>query len=169
MRGGDFDQEVPTSALTFRFLLSGQYPISRRARLVADVPITHFGIDDDASEDDGTSSTEVGNPYLGAYVQFGDGSPPGEGLAAGGGVRLPMASISEDVGTQAIVDLLALQVGTISEISRVEAFSPDTFTARGYGEYTARYSEGLAGRLRTGLSLLVPTEDTDSRDNVVFF
>ena len=167
--GGDLAGEVGTSLLTSRLLLSGQYPISAHARLVADLPISRFGIDDeDAGEADGVSGTKVGNPYLGAHARFGDG------LAAGGGVRLPLASTPDDFDTreerrQSIVDALALQAGSISDLGRVEAFGPETFTARGYGEYTARSDEGLAGRLRTGLSLFVPTEDTDTQENVVLF
>jgi hypothetical protein len=168
--GGELAGEVGTSLLTSRLLLSGQYPISAHARLVADLPISRFGIDDeDAGEADGTSSTESGNPYLGVHAQFGDGSPSAEGWAAGGGVRLPLASTPDDLDTQGLVDALALQTGSISDLGRVEAFGPETFTTRGYGEYTARSDEGLAGRLRTGLSLLVPTEDTGRRENVVLF
>lgn len=162
--GGELAGEVGTSLLTSRLLLSGQYPISAHARLVADLPISRFGIDDeDAGEADGVSSTKIGNPYLGAHARFGDG------LAAGGGVRLPLASTPDDLDVQSIVDALALQAGSISDLGRVEAFGPETFTARGYGEYTARSDAGLAGRLRTGLSLLVPTEDTDTQENVVLF
>ncbi len=171
----DLAGEVSTSTLTSRLVVAGQYPISPRTRLVADLPIGHFGIDDeDAGEADGTSSTEVGNPYLGVHTRYGDGSSLAEGWAAGAGVRLPLASMPDEAETpeefrQGLVDLLALLTSSISDLSRVEAFLPDTFTARGYGGYTARSGEGLAGRLRTGLSLLVPTENGDERDNIVLF
>ncbi len=74
-----------TSLLTSRLVLSGQYPIGKSTRLVADLPISRFGIDDeDAGRADGVSSTKVGNPYLGAHARLSGG-----GGARGGGGRPP--------------------------------------------------------------------------------
>lgn len=156
-----------TSLLTSRLVLSGQYPIGETTRLVADLPISRFGIDDEgAGRADGVSSTKIGNPYLGAYARLSGG------WAVGGGARLPLTSAPEDPDTgeefrQNAADVLALATGSLADMSRVEAFGAETFTARGYGEYTLRSAGGLAARLRSGLSLLVPTEDTDLRENVV--
>jgi len=158
-----------TSLLTSRLVLSGQYPIGETTRLVADLPISRFGIDDeDAGRADGVSSTKIGNPYLGAHARLS-----GE-WAVGGGARLPLTSGPEDADTgeearQNLADVLALATGSLADMSRVEAFGAETFTARGYGEYTLRSASGLSARLRSGLSLLVPTEDADLRENVVFF
>lgn len=45
-----------TSLLTSRLVLSGQYPIGETTRLVADLPISRFGLDDeDAGRADGVS------------------------------------------------------------------------------------------------------------------
>jgi len=68
---------------------------------------------------------------------------------------------------QSLVDALALQAGTITDISQVEVFGPKIFTTRGYGGYTVHSPSSLSARVRSGLSLLVPTEDTDRRENVV--
>jgi hypothetical protein len=172
--GGELVGEIGTSFPTSRLIFSGQYPIGdapgeNGIRLVADLPISHFSIDDeDAGEADGISGTEVGNPYLGAHARL-----TGE-WAIGGGVRLPLASMpdldfgaSEEEQRQSLVDALALRTGSIVDISRVEAFGPETFTTRGYGAYTLQSPSGLSARLRSGLTLLVPTENTDRRENVV--
>ena len=162
----DGDTEA-TSLLTSRLVLSGQYPIGKSTRLVADLPISRFGIDDeDAGRADGVSSTKVGNPYLGAHARLSGG------WAVGGGARLPLTSGPEapDAGDefrQNAADVLALATGSLADMSRVEAFGAETFTARGYGEYTLRSAGGLSARLRSGLSLLAPTENTDFRENVV--
>jgi hypothetical protein len=55
----------------------------------------------------------------------------------------------------------------LSDTNRVQAFGLDTFTPRGYGAYTLRSPSGPSGRVRSGPSLLVPTEDTDRRESVV--
>jgi hypothetical protein len=170
--GGELVGEIGTSLPTSRLILSGQYPIGdapgeNGTRLVAELPITRFGIDDeDAGEADGESGTKLGNPYLGAHSRLAGG------WAVGGGVRLPLASTPDGFDTreerrQNLIDALALQTGSITDINRVEAFGPETFTTRGYGEYTLRSPSGLSGRVRSGLSLLVPTENTDRRENVV--
>ncbi len=162
----DGDTEA-TSLLTSRLVLSGQYPIGKSTRLVADLPISRFGIDDeDAGRADGVSSTKVGNPYLGAHARLSGG------WAVGGGARLPLTSGPEapDAGDefrQNAADVLALATGSLADMSRVEAFGAETFTARGYGEYTLRSAGGLSARLRSGLTLLAPTENTDFRANVV--
>jgi hypothetical protein len=156
-----------TSLLTSRLLLSGQYPIGETTRLVADLPISQFSIDDEgAGRADGVSSTKVGNPYLGAHARLSGG------WAVGGGARLPLTSGPEspDAGDefrQNAADVLALATGSLADMSRVEAFGAETFTARGYGGYTLRSAGGLSARLRSGLSLLAPTENTDFRENVV--
>jgi len=165
--GGELVGDVGTSFLTSRLLISGQYPIGSSTRLVADLPTSRFGVDDeDAGEADGTSGTEVGNPYLGAHTSLAGG------WSVGGGVRLPLASTPDEFDTreerrQSLVDALALRSGAITDISRVEAFGPETFTTRGYGGYTVHSPSGLSARVRSGLSLLVPTEDTDRRENVM--
>lgn len=166
--GGEVFGDVSTGFFTSRLLLSGQYPVTERLRLVADLPVGRFKIDEDeveTSEDVSLGSTEVGNPYLGIEGKTGTA------VTVGGGIRLPLASTEDDPGggedTDPILQALALLTGSIADIGRLEAFSEKTFTARSYGHYTFRSPQGMNLRLRGGLSLLVPTEDTDRRENIV--
>jgi hypothetical protein len=148
--------------------LSGQYPISEQIRIVADLPIARFGTNPDEEEaTEDVSSTEIGNPYLGAH-----GTLEGR-WSIGGGLRLPLASLPKEHFSsleevhQSSAGALALLTGSIGDISRFEAFSPNTFALRGYGGYTIRFPSGLSARIRPGLSLLSPTEDTESRENLL--
>lgn len=136
---------------------------------MADLPISRFDIDRITYPGDqgivtvptwlsGYSGTKVGNPYLGDYVQIGDG------WAAGGGIRLPLVSArktrtSAEQFKQNVADELALRSGIVTDPERYGAFLPETLTMRGYGVYTLRSGTGLSARLRAGLSLLVPTGD----------
>lgn len=148
--------DAGTTFLTSRLLLSGQYPLSDRARLEADLPLAHYG-----SQEGNVSSTKLGNPYLGARYQFGWAG------AVGGGIRLPLADVGGNEETlddfaETLSETLALSTGSYSDPRRTEAYLPDAFTARGYLERTFALGSGFAVRFRPGLSLLVPTEGEDN-------
>lgn len=142
-----FDEPSNETFFTSRLLLSGQYPISDAARLVADLPVAHFGADGaDAS------STKLGNPYLGVRYRF---SPEG---AVGGGVRLPVADVDD------FVDGFTLLTGGFSDLRRTEAFTQEAFSARSYVERTFQPGENVSLRVRPGMTVLVPSGD-ERRDS----
>jgi len=163
--GGEIVGDVSTGFFTSRLLLSGQYPVSDELRIVADFPISHFKIDESEVPDDvnvDLSSTRVGNPYLGVEGRFASG------LAAGGGIRLPLATTEEirSIGDPTpLLQALALRTGALSDPGRVGAFARETLTARGYGHYTFRSPQNINLRLRSGLSVFASTGDS-GRENV---
>ena len=96
------------------------------------------------------SSLRIGNPYLGLRFRSA-------GKTVGGrfGVRLPLSSAGSSFGSQ------ALQVGTLADFDRLEAFLPKVFSVRGAVEVTQRSTNGFIAGLAAGPTFLISTEGGD--------
>lgn len=121
--------------------LSGRYPLSDAVDVVAEIPITHFGVDGPSGAD---SETALGNPYLGVELGPHEGSTFGEL-----GVRLPVAA----------EDNRGLSTGFLSDRDRWGAFLGDVLTIRGAVNYLHREPSGFRVRLHGGPSIWVYTGD----------
>lgn len=122
--------------------LSGRARVGERAYLNADLPYAHFAADGSS----GGSSNTVGNAYLG--VEY----TPGEnGFCSDFGVRLPMASKTEED---------AWEMGALGDyVDNEEAFFPDVLSVMlGLG-YQVMDANGVGVRLRVAPVLWVDTGD----------
>ena len=133
--------------------LSGRYPISRQADLVAELPVSRFEADFGGEDE---SEAALGNPYIGLEV-----GPREAATYVEAGVRLPLVS-NENSG---------IITGLLSDIDRLEAFLPDAVAASGAVNYAYEPDgSGLRVRLRAGPDVWIFTEDEfDENDALELF
>ncbi len=89
------------------------------------------------------SSSSLGNPYVG--LELGGQT----GFSGEAGARIPLASDDED---------LATTIGWLSDITRAEAFLPNTLTLATRARYRVRAADGFTFDAGGGPSLWVPTK-----------
>lgn len=110
--------------------------LSERTKFMFEMPYFHF-----SNDYSGRTYTDgsVGNILLGIKT----GAPRG-GSYFEGGIRIPTANESESG---------ALIAGSISDITRIEAFFPNYIIAKGLFGYQNPSKHGLTGRFKVGPSL----------------
>ena len=116
-----FLDNVDDSFLSGAGFLSGSYLLGTRIRLEAELPFSRGSFtSDDLGEPVKVSGSQVGNPYLGLVLHRGERPP-----AFRAGVRLPLVGDLDDLHA-----IPPFTMGVYSDLDRIEAFSPNTVTAR---------------------------------------
>jgi hypothetical protein len=140
-----FFRNDDVTLLSSAVFLSGRYPITDAVDLVAEIPVSRFGVNRASPDrrDGSPSATALGNPYIG--IAFGRRSASTYGEV---GVRLPVANADDGLVT-----------GFLSDHDRLEAFLEDILTIRGAANYVYRAPSGLRARFHGGPSIWVYTGD----------
>ena len=146
-----FSEGGDVTFLTSVLYLSGRLRLSERVRVVAELPVSHFGADDEFGDEGGTS---LGNPYVGVEI-----AEAGASTFFEVGLRVPLAS--EEGG--------GLETGFLADYDRVEAFVPDWVSILLVPNYVYDSLSGFSVRLRLGPSLLVATDKDEFSDRVELF
>ena len=134
-----------TSLTSFAAFLSGRFPLGDKAAVRFELPFAR------GSTDFGGSSTTIGNPYVG--IETGGATGLGYEL----GLRGPLASESE----------FATQIGAFSDITRYEAFLPNSATISGRARYRYAGDNGFTFDAGGGPSLLFPTKGGGSAELIL--
>ncbi|MGH7608281.1 MAG: hypothetical protein ACREME_13190 [Gemmatimonadales bacterium] len=121
LRGGG------TSLTSLAAYASARLPLGPRTTLRFELPVATVSTDL-------SSSTSLGNPYLG--LEFGDTT----GLVLDAGFRGPLASESE----------FAAELGALSDITRFEAFVPNTVTFAARARYRFQDPGGSGFQFEAG-------------------
>jgi hypothetical protein len=145
----------------FQFLsgvvfFSGSGSIGKSLRIEADVPLARAGVS--IAGLPSQSSLRLGNPYIGLRIHRA-GLP----LAGYFGARLPLAS-----DPTSFVGGLTMDVGSLSDFDRFEAFLPKVFTVRTGVELRSVSPEGALLGAKLGPTLLVATEGGAGDDAELF-
>jgi len=125
-----------TSLTSFAVFLSGRAPMGDKTAIRFELPFAR------GSNDFGGSSSTLGNPYVG--VETGGAT----GMAFEMGVRGPLASEGE----------FAVQIGAFSDITRYEAFLPNTATVSARARYRFQGDNGFTFDAGGGPSVFFPTK-----------
>ena len=143
-----FEGDPDISAASFVSYTTAAIPISRRLKVVLEVPFARLAIEEPFLS---FTSNEVGNPYLGVTL-----GSPGRGSSIELGVRPPVVDEGDDD------DLGAVAYALITDLDRLEAWIPDALSLSALGNFGWRATSGLFGRVRAGGAAIVPTEDGDT-------
>ena len=132
--------------------LSGSYRLGTRFRVEAELPFSRaswpFG-----AVPGNLSGAMVGNPYLGLVLHRAE-----RPLAFRAGVRLPVVGDLSDA-----YDLAPFTTGTLSDLDRIEAFSPNTVTPKVAMEWQKVRPGGLLLGLLIGSTVPI-TDDFGHAD-----
>lgn len=126
---------------TTTWLLTGRFEVARRVALAAGVQLANI-------EANSSSSTTIGNPYLG--LEFG---PAEQGFSGELGLNFPTASEDDD--------LVASLSGVFSDVDRWESFFPSIVPVTAAANYRHVSADRLLVRGRLGSSLWIPEHDGD--------
>jgi hypothetical protein len=145
----DLDVTIPTSI----WYLGGRMAVNERLNLVADVPFSYAGFDDDPDFGNRTNSV-LGNPYIGVeYLAV-------PRLTAEFGVRAPITTAD---GTS-----FADVIGFLGEPQRGEAFLEDAVPVSGALTFEQPFDNGAAIRARAGVTAAFYTGDDDDEETSTF-
>ena len=146
-----FSDGEDISFLTSVLYLSGRFRLSERIRVVAELPVSHFGDESEFGDEGGTS---LGNPYVGVELTHPDVASFIEI-----GLRVPLAS-EEGAG---------LGTGFVTDFDRLEAFLPDALAVLVAPNYVYANASGFGVRVRLGPSLIVNTDEDEFSDRTEVF
>lgn len=145
----DFNRLSDNTFFSGAYIVSGRVAATPALKIMADLPIVHYGVD---GEGLGVSETSVGNPYFGAELAHPNGMLHGEL-----GIRIPLD------GNES-----ALMSGMASDLDRREAFFGNLLSIIGNVDYQYQVPSpalsGLTVRLRGGPNLWVYTDDMADDD-----
>jgi len=127
---------------TTTWLLTGRFGVARRVAIAAALQLANI-------EAGGSSSTTVGNPYLG--LEFG---PAQQGFSGELGINFPTASENDD--------LAASLSGVLTDVDRWESFFPSIVPVTAAANYRHVSADGLLVRGRLGSALWIPEHDGDA-------
>jgi len=125
-----------TTLTSFAAYAGARFPLGGMS-IRFELPYARFAVDGG-----GGSSSTIGNPYLGLET----GAEKGLGFEAG--VRVPLASEDE----------FASEFGSLSDITRLEAFVPNVLTVATRVRWRFQDAGGFTFDAGGGPSLLIPTK-----------
>jgi hypothetical protein len=127
-----------TSLTSAAAYLSGRFPIGGAYSLHFELPFAHLGAS-------GTSSTTLGNPYI--------------------GLEAPMGQVTYEAGFRPALtsdDESAAIIGLFSDVSRFEAFTPHVATLSGRITYRNQTNTGVTVEAGAGPSVWIGTAGGDT-------
>lgn len=142
-----FDDATGASFPSSAWFLSANYSIVPSLRLGAELGLSHYGFDEDVM---GFTDNETSLSNLLVNAEW---MSPVENLSAVVGVRIPTASDNGGGLTGSVVD-----------IERVHAFSPDVWTVLAEGDYRLPVTDNVRLHLSGGPIMMIDTffEDTET-------
>jgi len=140
----NFEGEPNLTFVSSVIFVSGRFMIGDAIAIAGELPISHFG-------DDNDSETMIGNPYIGLEFRKPDGT---FFIELGG--RIPIAPDDK---------LGAALLGAFTDFDRLEALLPDVVTFSGKVNFQTANSSNVVFRLRGGPTLLANSDSQNFIDN----
>lgn len=144
-----FDADVDLSLATSLWFLTARIPLSEKALLELDLPFSHLGIDD------GASYSTIGNPHLGIELRDVE-----SGASLQFSARLPLVDETEAP---------AILMGTVSDISRWEAWAVDIFPVGLLGRFERTDDRGFGVRIDAGPTIWFATGDRQDTEFLAIY
>lgn len=152
-----FDNDDVTAATSVLFI-TGRFRVSDDFRLVAELPISHFGYDGNNPFGGDDNSTNIGNIYAG-FISDINLSDPYQHAFVELGVRIPTAP-SPNTN-----DKFGINTGLFSEVDRREAFTTDSWAIPLIFNYVTSVSDPFALKFRLGTIYDIYVDDLENLDN----
>lgn len=158
-----FDRDDISTASSVLFL-SGRVRINDNFRFVAELPLSHFGYENNNPQGGDDNSTVLGNVYVGSIYDINTGNLNTHTFVELG-VRIPTTpdpKVNKEFGGR---------TGRFSELERAEAFSNDVWTIPLIVNHVTSVSEPFAFRLRLGTAYNIfvdEREDTDDQMDLFY-
>lgn len=144
------------SAASSVLFLTGKVRVNGNLRLVAELPMSHFGFKRGSTfaED---NSTMLGNVYVGGVYDLFTSDAENHAMVELG-ARIPTTRSPSD-------KRFANQIGAFSDIDRREAFAYDTWSIPLIATYIRHIEGPFAARVRLGTAYNIYTDDLKDLDN----
>lgn len=150
-----FDRDIVTGATSVLFI-TGRARINDNLRIVAELPVSHFGYDGSNPAGGDDNSTTIGNVYVGGILDVNLRNPSTHSFIELG-ARIPTApSLRND-------KKFGNNTGRFSELDRQEAFGEDTWSIPLILNYVTSVREPFAVKFRLGT--VYDTFVDDLKDN----
>ena len=149
------DRDVVTNATSVLFL-TGRVRVNDSFRVVGELPISHFGYENNNPLGD-DNSTIIGNIYAGGIWDVNMRNPNTH-LFVELGVRIPTAP-------ESTTKRFGGMTGMLSENERAEAFATDSWAIPLVGNYVTSVSGPFAMKFRLGTIYDIYVDDLESFDN----
>lgn len=151
----DRDEISGASSVLF---LTGRVRVNENFRVVAELPISHFGYENNNPFGGDDNSTAIGNIYAGGILDINSGDPQNHSFVELG-VRIPTSPSPNNN------DRFGSTTAQFSEIDRREAFGTDSWAIPVVGNYITPVSGPFAVKLRLGTVYDIYVDELKDLDN----
>lgn len=152
-----FDRDDVTGASSVLFI-TGRARVGDSFRLVAELPISHFGYESNNPFGGDDNSTTLGNIYAGGIWDINTSNPNTHTFIEFG-VRIPTAPSQRDDKR------FGSTTGRFSELERREAFGEDTWSIPLIANYVTSVREPFALKFRLGTAYDLFVDELKNVDN----
>lgn len=152
-----FDRDEISSASSVMFL-TGRVRMSDNFRIIAELPISHFGYENSNPFGGDDNSTSIGNIYAGGAIDFNSRNTANHSFIEFG-VRIPTTDSPNNN------DQFGNTTAQFSEIDRREAFGTDSWAIPVVANYITPVSGPFAVKLRLGTVYDIYVDELENLDN----
>lgn len=151
----DRDEISGTSSVLF---ITGRVRVNDNFRVIAELPMSHFGYENNNPFGGDDNSTSIGNIYAGGALDFNQKNPKNHSFVEFG-VRIPTSRSYDGI------DRFGNTTAQFSEIERREAFGTDNWAIPVIGNYITPVSGPFAVKLRLGTVYDIYVDELKDLDN----